>query len=144
MFQNDLIDPSQLAFASCKFCFTQHFNCHGTLDPFTGLWYMYGCYNIYLDITKALPPSHMPDYYLNLNNIASIGGDLLQWITQYLIGRKHYVVLNGCKSNWEPDVRSSVPQGTILGLILFIVYPNNLPSFVNSQCLMFTDDTKFY
>ena len=50
-------------------------------------------------------------------------------------------VLNGCKSNWVP-VRIGVLQGTVIGPILFIIYVNNLPSVMNSQCLMSADEEK--
>ena len=61
----------------------------------------------------------------------------------YVIGREQCVVLNGCKSNWIP-VRSGLPQGTVLGPILFIIYINNLSSVVSSQCVIFADKTKLY
>ena len=50
-------------------------------------------------------------------------------------------VLNRCKSNWVP-VRIGVLQGTVIGPILFIIYVNNLPSVLNSQSLMLTDEEK--
>jgi len=61
----------------------------------------------------------------------------------YLIGRKPCIILNGCRSNWA-FVRSGVPQGTVLGPILFTIYVNYLPSAVRSHCLIFTDDTKLF
>ena len=67
----------------------------------------------------------------------------MKWITHCLIERKQCVALNRCKSNWTP-VRSGVPQGTVLGPIVFIIHINELPSVVNSQCLIFADDTKLY
>ena len=95
-----------------------------------------------LDISKAFDTvPHV--WLLSKLKAYSIEGHLLKWITNYLTGRKQYVNLNECKSNWA-FVRSSVPQGTVLGPILFTIYVNDLPSAVNSHCLIFTDDTKLF
>ena len=56
--------------------------------------------------------------------------------------RQKVVLRNGCP-NWE-DVISGVPQGSILGPILFLLYVNDIPSIVASTAKMFADDTKLY
>ena len=99
-------------------------------------------YNKYHDITKAFDSVQHARSLFKLKAY-SIGGHPLKWIIHCLIERKQCVALNRCKSNWTP-VRIGVPQGTVLGPILFIIYINELPSIVNSQCLIFADDTKFY
>ena len=53
------------------------------------------------------------------------------------------VVLNGCSSNWV-DVTSGVPQGSVLGLLLFILYVNDITDTIQSATQMFADDTKLY
>lgn len=72
-----------------------------------------------------------------------IKGKVLTWIEQFLKGRKQRVVINGEASNWT-NVVSGVPQGSVLGPILFIIFINDLPDIVESACKLFADDTKIY
>ena len=64
-------------------------------------------------------------------------------IEKYIFGRKQRVVVNGIKSAWGP-VLSGIPQGTVLGPILFLAFVNDLPSTIQSRTLMFADDTAVY
>jgi len=59
------------------------------------------------------------------------------------MGRNQCVKVNGTLSSWE-QVSSGVPQGSILGSLLFALYVNELPSLVFSKLLMFADDIKLY
>ena len=52
-------------------------------------------------------------------------------------------MINGKSSKWT-DVLSGIPQGSILGPILFIIYINDLPGVVGSICRLFADDSKLY
>ena len=67
----------------------------------------------------------------------------LSWFKSFLTGRCQYVKINGFLSSWV-QVSSKVPQGSILGMLLFSLYVNELPSLVSSQLLMFVDDIKLY
>ena len=58
-------------------------------------------------------------------------------------GRKQRVCLNGAVSPWR-DVSSSVPQGSVIGSILSLLYINDLPAVIKSKCKIFADDTKVY
>ena len=72
-----------------------------------------------------------------------INPELTTWIESFLSGRRQKVVVNGEHSDWS-DVSSGIPQGSILGPLLFVIYINDLPSTVKSQMLLFADDTKIF
>ena len=70
-----------------------------------------------------------------------IKGVLLKWLENVLTKRQQRVVINGNVSNWT-EVLSGIPQGSILGPILFIFYINDLLGVVESVCKLFADDCK--
>ena len=72
-----------------------------------------------------------------------IQNDILQWITAWLAGGRQKVVINGVCSDPAP-VLSGVPQGSVLGPILFLIFINNLPDTVNSTVHLFADDCVIY
>ena len=82
--------------------------------------------------------------YILLSKLQSYGftGDLLAWFKSYLNNRLHCVRLEGHVSS-KLLVKSSVPQGSILGPILFILYINDLfPCFLHSHFTIFADDSE--
>ena len=72
-----------------------------------------------------------------------IDGEILQWIGNLLSDRKQRVVLNGQISDWR-DVLSGVPQGSVLGPLLFLIYINDIDESVGCKILKFANDTKIY
>ena len=68
---------------------------------------------------------------------------LLGWLKSFLHNRQQRVGVNGCFSSWH-NITSGIPQGSVLGPVLFIIYINDLPSRVGSNALLFADDTKLY
>jgi len=72
-----------------------------------------------------------------------INGNVLRWIANWLSGRKQRVVLGGQVSDWR-EVLSGVPQGSVFGPILFVLYINDIDDSLSSKILKFTDDTKLY
>ena len=72
-----------------------------------------------------------------------IQGSILAWIEDFLTGRTQSVLVDGVTSN-PVDVTSGVPQGSVLGPILFLCYINDLPDQVSSGCRLFADDSILY
>ena len=72
-----------------------------------------------------------------------IGGTTLNWINAFLCFRQQRVVVNGIKSDWA-SVVSGVPQGTVLGLLLFSLYINDMSADSESETRLFADDCVCY
>ena len=72
-----------------------------------------------------------------------ICGDLINIINDFLTNRKQRVVLNGQCSSWV-DIRAGVPQGSILGPLLFLIYVNDLPNGLKSGCKLLADDASLF
>ena len=72
-----------------------------------------------------------------------ISGNLFNLLENYLSGRLQRVILNGQTSSWRP-LLAGVPQGSILGPLLFPVYINDLPNGLKSSAKLFADDTSLF
>jgi hypothetical protein len=69
-----------------------------------------------------------------------ISGDLYNWLINYLSDRKIRAVINGHSSNWFPT-NAGVPQGSILGPLLFLIFINDITDNIESDIHLFADDT---
>ena len=97
---------------------------------------------IFCDISKAFDRVWHKGlvYYLKA---AGISGFLLCWLTDHLDNRKQRVVLPGGISDWT-DIKAGVPQGSILGPLLFLLYINDIVEYIHSSIRLFADDTSLY
>ena len=94
---------------------------------------------ITLDIKKAFD-TVKHDILLYRLNYYGIRGPCLKLLTSYLTNRKQYVYLSGYKSSFV-DVECGVPQGSVLGPLLFILYVNDMITALHSTPRLFADDT---
>ena len=97
---------------------------------------------VVLDVAKAFDT--VPhDKLLSKLQHYGINNNLHNWIRSFLKERMQQVIVDGEKSQSVP-VESGMPQRTVLGPLLFLLYINNLLSRVCSQCHLFADDCLFY
>src|ERR1043165_3626210 len=95
---------------------------------------------LFLDFKKAF--DKVPHFRLILKMKAlGINKTIINWVEEWLRGREQRVVLNGEYSEWN-EVTSGVPQGSVLGPVLFIIYVNDLDQNVGSKFWNFADDAK--
>ena len=101
-----------------------------------------GCvYVINMDFKRAFDTFQ---YRRLLDKISNYGikGKVLEWIKIFLTNRKQRVVVNGSFSRWV-EVLSGIPQESVLGLVPFVLFINDLPGNVKSNIYLFADGTKY-
>ena len=97
---------------------------------------------LFLDFSKAFDTvPHMR--LLNKLSFYGIQGPILQWIRSWLTQRKQKVVVDG-ESSSATIVKSGVPQGTVLGPLMFLVYINDINESISSSIRLFADDCVVY
>ena len=137
---NDLLSPHQHGFRPSRSCTTQLLE---VLDAWTQAVDRGEATDvIYLDFQKAF--DSVPHARL-LEKLKSYGisGSVLRWIQAFLSDRTQQVLVEGERSRWSA-VTSGVPQGSVLGPLLFLLYINDMPDFVQTSVKLFADDSKLY
>ena len=99
---------------------------------------------IYLDFAKAFDSV---DHKILVTKLCAHGvsGKLLSWLVNYLSGRVQREVLEGASSDWAP-VTSGMPQGSLLGPLMFVTFIDNLPDAAKSQVntALYADHPKIF
>ena len=136
---NNIIVAEQYGFCSGKSCTTQ------LLSHFEKILEILdnkaNADVIYLDFSKAFDKV---DHEILLKKLQSFGitGNILNWLKSFLSNREQYVIVDGHKSIPE-KVLSGVPQGTVLGPLLFILYINDIVNVIkHCHIKIFADDSK--
>ena len=97
---------------------------------------------MFLDISKAFENDwHQGLLYKLKQN--GISGNLLETLTDFLKDRKQRVVLNGQNSSWA-NIDARVPQGSVLGPLLFLIHINDLPDNLSTNVKLFADNTSLF
>jgi hypothetical protein len=140
--KHNVLCPHQHGFRKNRSCETQLI---GLIDDLSkGLDNNNQIDAILLDFSKAFDKVHHTSLLKKLK-FFGISGPVHQWIQDFLIGREQTVIINGSKSS-SITVNSGVPQGTVLGPLLFLIYINDLPNCINTgtKVRLFADDCIIY
>ena len=97
---------------------------------------------VFCDITKAFDRVYHPALLYKLRK-SGITGPILDWFSSYLRDRKQRVVTQGEFSEWG-NIEAGVPQGSVLGPLLFLVYINDIVDIVTSKIRLYADDVTLY
>ena len=140
MKENRLFSNSQHGFREGRSCLT---NLLETLEHWTKILDEGDCIDVaYLDFRKAFDlVSHK--HLLYKMSKYGISGQVLEWVKAFLRDRSQRVVIRGSASE-ACSVTSGVPQGSVLGPVLFLIFINDLPLEVLSPLSLFADDSKIF
>ena len=140
--EENLLNPNQSGFRLADSCINQllaitheifkAFDCNPSLEV----------RSVFLDIVKAFDKVWHEGLLYKLKSMG-ISEELFKLLENYLSGRFQKVLLNGQTSSWRP-ILAGVPQGSILGPLLFLIYINDLPDELKSNAKLFANDTSLF
>ena len=138
---NAILCPSQYGFRK------RHSTIHGVVEFIQHTVKAYdnklNTISVLLDLSKALDTIYHKILLYKLKYYG-IRGTALKWFQSYLSDRHKYVYLNGSKSNIN-GITFGVPQGSVLGPLLFLIYMNDLPNCLfHTKAIVFADATTLY
>ena len=142
LLEEKLLNPNQSGFRPSDSCINQllatiheifeAFDCNPPLEV----------RSVFLDISKAFGKVWHEGLLQKLRSMG-ISVEFYNLLGNYLSDRFQRVIINGQMSSWRP-VLAGVPQGSILGTLLFLVYINDLPIELKSNAKLFADDTSLF
>ncbi|MGH0123268.1 UNVERIFIED_CONTAM: hypothetical protein FKN15_021008, partial [Acipenser sinensis] len=138
LYGNNILGDSQHGFRKGRSCLTNLLDFFEDATLKTDNCKAYDM--VYLDFQKAFDKVPHKRLILKLNAVG-IQGNAMTWIREWLTCRKQKVLIRGETSKWS-EVTSGVPQGSVLGPLLFLIYINDLDSGIVSKLIKFADDTK--
>ena len=97
---------------------------------------------VYLDFCKVFDMVAQERLFIKLKGYG-VNSKVLSWVKAFLTDRIQKVLVDQSQSDWA-TVTSGIPQGSVLGPLLFIISINDLPDCVKSAIKIFADDTKIY
>ena len=97
---------------------------------------------VFLDIPKPFDKVCHKGLLFKLKSYG-VEGEVLSLLKCYRSNREQRIVLNGQTSDWR-KINSGVPQASVLGPLLFLIYINDLPDGITSICKIFADDTSLF
>ena len=97
---------------------------------------------IFLDLSKA-SDTVWHEGLIHKLKANGLSGNILKILQDYLIDRRQRVLLNGKSSNWD-IISAGVPQGSVLGPLLFLIYINDIVCNVECDIKLFADDTSLF
>ena len=98
--------------------------------------------SVFLDLSKAYDRISI-NALLSKLSLIGFNYSVLEWFANFLQRREQYVQLNGASSKWQIP-KSGIPQGTVLGPVLFLIFINDRPQSTRNQCSIFADDTSLH
>ena len=138
--RNNILTDCQHRFHKRRSCETQLIL---TIDDLArGLNHKQQIDAVLLDFSKAFDRVPHQRLLLKLKHYG-VRGNILSWIEDFLSARTQEIIIEGSKPSPSP-VMSGVPQGTVLGPLLFLVYINDMPECVKSEIKLFVDDSLLY